>query len=237
MNSSPEHYFSAEPATPEQRRTLTVRLAGRELQVVTAGGIFSPDHVDHATAFLVEHCPVPEGLVARAAETDGAEGGAPVALLDIGCGWGPIALALALQAPGAAVWAVEVNQRAAELARENAHAADLLAASPGAPGITVATPDEVPAEVTFDGIWSNPPIRVGKEALHGILRQWIPRLAPGASARLVVGKQLGAPSLLTWLNREFSEKPSPHKLKSGGFTAERVGRHKQSWVLEVTWQD
>ena len=57
----------------------------------------------------------------------------------------------------------------------------------------------MPDDVRFAAIWSNPPIRVGKEALHELLLRWLPRLADGGEAQLVVGKNLGADSLQRWL--------------------------------------
>ncbi|WP_374929186.1 class I SAM-dependent methyltransferase [Kytococcus sedentarius] len=218
-----DHYFSATPASPDERRELTVDLAGHRCAVVTAPGVFSAEHLDHATAFLLDAVPVPAELVAR---------GAGVQLLDIGCGWGPVALSLALQAPEAAVWAVEVNERAADLARENARRLGVLAAGPGAPGVHVVAPEHVPDEVRFDGIWSNPPIRVGKQALHEILARWLPRLRGEGAAWLVVGKNLGAPSLQRWIT-EFSPDASSSDLQVDSFTCERTARHKGFWVLEA----
>ena len=101
-----------------ERRTIDVDLAGRRLSVVTAGGVFSPDHVDTGTQVLLREAPPPP-----------AQG----TFLDLGCGWGPIALSLGLLAPDATVYAVDVNERALELTRENAAAAglgDVRAASP-----------------------------------------------------------------------------------------------------------
>ena len=175
--TSHDHYFTAQPASDAELRTLTVELAGRTVQVQTAGGVFSSAHVDHATAVLLDEVPAP-----------------PPAgdLLDLGCGWGPIALTMALLAPQARVWAVDVNERALDLVRRNADALAL-------PQVTAVTPDDVPDDVRFAAIWSNPPIRVGKEALHELLLRWLPRLAPGGEAHLVVGKNLGADSLQRWL--------------------------------------
>jgi len=172
-----DHYFTAQPASADERRTLTVDLAGRSLEVETAPGVFSAAHLDHATAVLLDEVPAPP-----------ADGD----LLDLGCGWGPIALTMALRSPNARVWAVDVNERALDLVRRNA---DRHALS----GITSVTPDDVPDDVRFAAIWSNPPIRVGKEALHELLLRWLPRLADGGEAHLVVGKNLGADSLQRWL--------------------------------------
>ncbi|MEZ5255964.1 MAG: methyltransferase [Ilumatobacteraceae bacterium] len=116
-------------------------------------------------------------------------------LLDLGCGAGPIALTMARRSPQASVWAVDVNERARELCVDNAR-------ENGIANVRVAAPDDVPAEVRFATIWSNPPIRIGKAQLHSLLRQWLPRLAEGGQAVLVVQKHLGADSLATWLGVE-----------------------------------
>jgi 16S rRNA G1207 methylase RsmC len=179
--SEPDHYFTAQPASPDERRLLRVRLAGRDLEVETAGGIFSPDHVDLGTRVLLDHAPEPP-----------AEGD----LLDLGCGWGPIALTLALESPGARVWAVDVNERALDLTRRNAERL-------GVTNVRAVTPDQVPEDVELAAIWSNPPIRVGKEALHAMLTRWLGRRAPGGEAHLVVSKNLGADSLQRWIAAEL----------------------------------
>ncbi len=197
--SEPEHYFSARPATPDERRTLTVELAGRQVRVQTAGGVFSPDHVDLGTRVLLREVPDPP-----------PSGD----LLDLGCGWGPLALTMALLAPAARVWAVDVNERALDLVRVNA-------ARLGLGNVTAALPDEVPADASFAAIWSNPPIRVGKDALHDLLRRWLPRLAPTGEAWLVVGRNLGADPLHRWLSDEL------------GLNVERAASAKGFRVLRV----
>ncbi|GAA3811559.1 class I SAM-dependent methyltransferase [Cellulomonas soli] len=196
-----EHYFTASPASSDERRTLAVTLAGREVEVETAGGIFSPDHVDHATAILLHEVPEPP-----------AEGH----LLDLGCGWGPIALTQALRSPGATVWAVDVNARALDLTRRNAERL-------GLDGVRAVTPEAVPADVRFAAIWSNPPIRIGKEALHALLLDWLPRLVPGGAAHLVVGKNLGADSLQQWLSLQLGPAADVQRVASAkGFRVLRV---------------
>lgn len=116
-------------------------------------------------------------------------------LLDLGCGYGPLALALARRSPGATIWAVDVNRRARALTTANAAAAGLA-------NVRVCAPDEVPGGVRFATIWSNPPIRIGKNALHDLLRTWLGRLAPDGAAILVVQKHLGADSLARWLDEQ-----------------------------------
>lgn len=179
--SGQEHYFTAQPASPVELRTLTVELARRRVPVQTAGGVFSPDHVDLGTQVLL-----------RTAPPAPATGD----LLDLGCGWGPVTLALALESPEARVWAVDVNERALDLVRRNA-------AALGLGNVVAALPDDVPDDVRFATIRSNPPIRVGKQALHALLLRWLPRRAAGGDAHLVVGKNLGADSLQRWLGESL----------------------------------
>jgi len=164
-------------------RTISVQLAGRQLDITTANGIFSPERVDTGTQVLLGNVPAPP------------PGGN---LLDLGCGWGPIALTLALESPRATVWAVDVNERALELVRRNAE-------SLGLDNVNAVTPADVPAEVRFMSIWSNPPIRVGKNELHAMMLSWLPRLEPGTDAWLVVQRNLGSDSLHRWLQAELPQ--------------------------------
>jgi len=196
-----QHYFTSTPDTPERRRTVRVELAGREREVTTANGIFSPDGLDKGTHALLARVPAPP-----------AEG----TFLDIGCGWGPIALTLALESPDATVHAVDVNERSLGLTRDNA-------AALGCSCVVASTPESVDAGIRFDLIWSNPPIRVGKEALHEILLTWLPRLAVGGEAYLVVQKNLGSDSLQAWMERELGE----------AYEVERFAREKAFRVLRV----
>ncbi|MEH0111155.1 methyltransferase [Tersicoccus sp. MR15.9] len=204
-----EHYFSAQPSGPLTVRPVTVTLADRTVTVSTAGGVFSPDAVDKGTAVLLKHAPEPP---------------ATGRFLDLGCGWGPMALTLALRSPEADVVAVDVNTRALELVRRNA-------ATLGLDRIRAAEPDEVPAGEEFDLIWSNPPIRVGKAVLHDLLTTWVPRLAPGGTALLVVQKNLGADSLQRWLSDTLSER------HGDAFTVDRATTDKGFRLIEVVRAD
>lgn len=199
--STAAHYFSEEPAGDFTPKTLTVKLAGRAVQVLTAPGIFSPGGVDKGTQILLDEVPLPGGS----------------RLLDIGCGWGPITLTLAMLVPEAQVFGVEVNSRSAQLTRMNAERL-------GLDNITVSTPEALDESLTFDTIWSNPPIRVGKEVLHEIMQTWLPRLAPGGNAYLVVQKNLGSDSLHKWLVQTFPELETSRYATSKGFRIIRVHR-------------
>ncbi len=194
-----DHYFSAEPSSPLETAVVTAQVWGHDLRLESARGVFSHGRLDAGTAVLLR------------------EAGPPASgdtLLDLGCGYGALACALALARPAARVWAVDVNERALEMTRRNAEGAGVVTR------VIAARPDDVPPHVRFDGIWSNPPIRVGKPALHQILLRWLPRLAPGGEAVLVVGRNLGADSLQRWLRAQ-------------GFDCDRVASAKGFRVLHV----
>lgn len=196
-----DHYFTATPATPESKRTIRTRLIGRDVEVVTARGVFSVDHLDRATKILLDTVPPPpqQGR-----------------FLDLGCGWGPIALSLAMQASEAEVVAVDVNERARGLTSENA-------AALGLSNVRTLSPEEVPTSERFDLIWSNPPIRIGKEAVHDMLRRWLGQLSPEGIGFLVVSKNLGADSLAAWLGEELGC-PVQRVNSAKGFRVLQVGR-------------
>ncbi|MBW3083592.1 class I SAM-dependent methyltransferase [Bifidobacterium phasiani] len=193
-----EQYFSATPASEDVRRTLHATLRGFEADVQTSRGVFSGSRVDLGTSVLLRHAPTPP------------ERGT---FLDLGCGWGPIALAMAFESPQADVWAVDVNERALELTAGNArrngcdriHVAQTDEHGAPLPDVRVEGAETVPDGLTFDAIWSNPPIRIGKQALHTLLMAWLPRLNAGGAAYLVVQRNLGADSLIPWLAGELGE--------------------------------
>ncbi len=172
-----EHYFSADPTSRFERVPVRARVWGHDLALSSGSGVFSRGRLDTGTAVLFREAEPPEGGT----------------LLDLGCGYGVIGLALATAAPEATVWGVEVNERAVLLANENAAALGLT------DRFRAVLPEQLPADLVFDEIWSNPPIRVGKQALHELLGTWLPRLVPNGRAVLVVGKNLGADSLQRWL--------------------------------------
>jgi 16S rRNA (guanine1207-N2)-methyltransferase len=193
-----DHYFSADPAAPFTRETFTCEVWGHELTLVSGAGVFSRGHLDHATAILFREVEPP--VQGR--------------FLDLGCGYGAIGLAIAAAVPLASITGVDVNDRAIALANENARAL-------GVHGRFVACrPEQVPSGDVYDEIWSNPPIRIGKEALHDLLLTWLPRLAPGGRAVMVVGKNLGADSLQRWLGEQ-------------GFPTDRLASAKGFRVLET----
>jgi 16S rRNA (guanine1207-N2)-methyltransferase len=194
------HYFHNDPGRSLERRRISARIGGHELEFTTAGGVFSAGGLDPGTAVLLRSVD-PPFHAAR--------------VLDLGCGWGPIAIAIALACPQALVDAVDVNERALALCAENA------AAHRVADRVRASRPDQVDPATTYDAIWSNPPIRIGKQALHDLLRTWLPRLAAGGTATLVVGRNLGADTLQRWLTGE-------------GYRCERVASAKGFRVLQAS---
>ncbi|MGB3955756.1 MAG: methyltransferase [Brooklawnia sp.] len=193
------HYFET-PAARSQRHRVQASIWGRELEFVSAPGVFSAARLDPGTRVLLRSAPPPPAASRR--------------LLDLGCGFGPIAIALALACPRARVDAIDVNDLALQLTRDNAELHQV------ADRVRTARPDELSPDDGYDEIWSNPPIRIGKAALHELLLTWLPRLRPGGTGWLVVGKNLGADSLQRWLTQQ-------------GWAVDRVASSKGFRVFRV----
>ncbi len=191
-------YFADQPAAQHRPGTVHVVLPDLHLELATDSGVFSPARLDPGTRLLLEAAPPPP-----------AEGD----LLDLGAGYGPLALVLAAKSPRARIWAVEVNRRAIDLCERNA-------ASAGLANVRCLEPDDAALPGSFQLIWSNPPIRIGKQALHVMLSGWLNRLAEGACAYLVVQRNLGSDSLQRWL-------------ADAGWTATRVAARAGYRVLQV----
>lgn len=169
------------------------------LRLATDSGVFSAERVDPGTRVLLEAAPTPP----------------PTGdLLDLGCGYGPIALVLASRAPQATVWAVDVNERALALCAENAQRAGLANVHP-------REPDQVPSGVRFAAIWANPPVRIGKPALQDLLATWLDRLCSGGVASLVVHKHLGSDSLQRWLDTRGG--PTSRRASRSGYRVLEIG--------------
>jgi len=198
---SSDHYFSQEPKSNYQPKQIELDIAGEVFKVNTASGTFSPLRLDVGTSVLIDYLDL--------APKKGN-------ILDLGCGWGPIALNLAKNSPHSKVWAVDINNRSLELTDMNAKAL-------GLGNIQTASPDSVPKDIKFSGIWSNPPIRIGKKELHELLLTWLPRLENGSSAYLVVQKNLGSDSLQKWLTETLID----------GYEVSRLTSIKTYRILQV----
>ena len=193
-----EHYFTADPSVAFRRAPVEAEVWGTRLSLTSGSGVFAQGRVDIGTAILFRETPPPTGVST---------------VLDLGCGYGLIGLAVAAVVPQVRVTAVDVNERALLLANDNAASLGL------ADRFTAVRPELVDEAATYDEIWSNPPIRIGKPALHELLLTWLPRLAPGGRAVMVVGKNLGADSLQRWLGEQ-------------GFPTTRLASAKGYRVLE-----
>jgi 16S rRNA G1207 methylase RsmC len=202
------HYF--EPPTDDAAADtypLSVSLLGRQVDVLTAPGVFSAHRLDPGTSVLLrveqrlarqlasQSGQLPPGAAEKQLERAGSMFGDAANLLDLGCGWGPISLALAFMYPKATIWAVDVNPLAVQMTALNA-------TNLGLTGVRSVLPANLPAGITFDLIWSNPPIRIGKEPLHRLLTSYLSRLKTAAWADLVVQKNLGSDSLTHWLTSQ-----------------------------------
>ena len=191
-----DQYFSEQPTSPSDPVPFRLEIGDVVLDLTTDSGVFSRGRLDKGTRVLLAHAPEP----------------APTGdLLDLGCGYGPIALWLAVRRPSATVWAVDVNDRALDLVRANAAGARLT-------NVRACRPDDVPEDLRFAQMWSNPPIRAGKAALHDLLLRWLPRV--DGSSYLVVSKNLGSDSLARWLGEQ-------------GHPVTRLSSHAGFRVLDV----
>ena len=205
-------YFEERPDAASDPDVVELTVAGRTLELMTDSGVFSRHRVDRGTEVLLRKAPPPPDIGE---------------VLDLGCGYGPIACALGAQSPDATVWAVDVNERARQLTARNAAANDL-------PNVFAVAPEHVPADVRFDAIYSNPPVRIGKDPMYELLTSWFARMEPhaenplesaertsrGGRAFLVVQRHLGADSLMTRLQRD-------------GYLTERLASSKGYRVLIV----
>jgi 16S rRNA (guanine1207-N2)-methyltransferase len=194
-----EQYFAAAPSAAGRPGSVHVILPDLHLELATDSGVFSPRRLDQGTRLLLDTAPHPP---------------ATGDLLDLGCGYGPLALVLGSRSPAARVWAVDVNQRALALTAANAERAGLA-------NVRCLLPEDDTLPKYFNLIWGNPPIRIGKSAMHELLGSWLGRLSPAAAAYLVVQRNLGSDSLQDWL-------------ASCGWSAERTAARAGYRVLKVT---
>ncbi|MDO4258712.1 MAG: methyltransferase [Actinomycetaceae bacterium] len=200
-----DQYFSdSSPVAEGEARHLTITARGHSFSVSVSGKVFSSTRLDLGTRQLLAEAPA---LPAQGT------------FLDLGCGWGPIALAMAAESPAAQVWAVDVNSRAVDLTQRNATAngyGEAIYACDAQSALAKARSEDL----RFDVIWSNPPVRIGKEAMHEMLTSWLSLLAPNGFAYFVVQRNLGADSLISWLNAQ-------------GFPAQKIASKKGYRIIEV----
>jgi len=179
-----EHYYSNKPSVAHQRNTIEETLRGKKLRFVTDAGVFSKGGVDYGSKVLIDMMEIPEDAK----------------VLDVGCGYGPIGFSAALMVPKGHVTMVDVNERAVELAKENAKAN-------GIQNVTIEQSDlfEKVVGKSFDVILTNPPIRAGKETVHRIFTEAYGHLNIDGTLWIVIQKKQGAPSARAKLEELFGE--------------------------------
>ena len=197
-----EHYFTQDPTAPLKTSEVTFEVGQTEFSLVAGSGTFSSSKLDPGTRVLLSkysHFPTTGNV------------------LDLGCGWGPISCAIARLSPETKLWALDINQRSLDLTEQNAKKLGLHNVKP-------VVANQIPEDIEFSAIWSNPPIRIGKAALHQLLKTWLPKLAPEGVAMLVVAKQLGADSLGAWIQNEFPGLETSRFSTDKGYRVLRVVR-------------
>ncbi len=200
MDDSDQHYWVSNPNSTSRQKEVKLLLPDVDLSLTTDRGVFSANQVDKGTRYLLMNGPSIPSSVKN--------------ILDLGCGYGPIACTLGKRYPDATVWATDTNLRALELCRLNAKKME-------SKNVFTCLPEEIPKHLFFDSIWSNPPIRIGKESLHQLLLEWLNRLSANGSAHLVIQRHLGSDSLASWLETK-------------GWDTNRRGSRKGFRLLDVT---
>lgn len=188
------HYYSQEPTTEHDFEQWSFELKGKNFQFVTDSGVFSRETVDFGSRVLIDTFNWEE------LPADGK-------ILDVGCGYGPIGLAIAF-ASQRFVEMVDINSRAVELAQRNANRNGIKQVDIHQSNIYEAVHEE-----TYAAIVSNPPIRAGKKVVHEILTEAYPRLKSGGTLTIVIQKKQGAPSAKSKMAETFGNAEIVHKEK------------------------
>lgn len=197
-----EHYYTENPASAHDEREVRFSALGNELTFITDAGVFSRDGLDKGTEALLEA--LPEPMAGR--------------VLDLGCGWGPVGVALGKKYPGLEIVMTDINQRAAELSRRNLKRNGVVAEVVQGDGFAAVRGD-------FDCIVTNPPIRAGKAVIYALFAEAKARLRPGGALYVVIRKQQGAPSALKFLRETFGDAEVVER--SGGFHVMRASDTEQ----------
>ncbi len=193
-----DHYYTESPASAHDERVVRLTALGNELTFTTDAGVFSRDGLDRGTEALLEALPTLSGRV-----------------LDLGCGWGAVGVALGKRYPGLEIVMTDINRRAVELARRNLDANGVRAEVVQGDGFEHVTG-------AFDAILTNPPIRAGKAVIYGLFADARAFLKPGGALYVVIRKQQGAPSALKYLKEIYAEAETIDR--SGGFHVLRAKR-------------
>ena len=173
-----EHYYSTDPSVKSEERMITYELGENKFLFISDNGVFSKNHVDFATDFMIRTI---------YEEVKGS-------VLDVGCGYGPIGICIAKKSNVTKVTMLDVNHRALDLTKRNAEknkVADKvnILESNGFENINEK----------FNVIITNPPIRAGKEVIYKMYSDAKDSLVDGGILYLVINKKHGAPSTIKFL--------------------------------------
>lgn len=169
-----EYYYSQNPTTEHEEHNFDFELLGHNFKFTTDNGVFSKRTVDYGSRVLIQ----------ATTKTEFIKGN----LLDVGCGYGPIGLALAKYFPNRQITMTDVNERSLGLAQKNAVQNQIQ-------NTTVFASDGfAQIEGQFAAIYTNPPIRAGKEVVSKILTDAKAHLEIGGQILAVLQKKQGAPS-------------------------------------------
>ncbi|GIN58927.1 hypothetical protein J8TS2_32460 [Lederbergia ruris] len=177
-----DHYYSRQPEIASNPIYWDATLRDHLLHFKTDQGVFSKKEVDFGSRFLIEAFQAPnEGTI-----------------LDVGCGYGPIGLTLAKEYPDRLIHMVDINQRALELAKENAEINRVH-------NVNIYESDGLlnVKEGNFSAIVTNPPIRAGKQIVHRMFEQSFQHLKADGELWVVIQKKQGAPSAKAKLEELF----------------------------------
>ena len=190
-----EHYYTNNPDLAHDEHPVTFIALGNEITCTTDAGVFSRDGLDMGTRILLEALPALRGRI-----------------LDLGCGWGPVGVAVGKKYPDTEIVMSDVNRRAVDLARRNLAANGIKnAAAVCGDGLEAVTG-------AFDAILLNPPIRAGKAVIYRLFADSAKRLSENGALYIVIRKQQGAESAAKYLSTLFSR-------------ADRIARDKGYWVF------
>ncbi|WP_088810996.1 MULTISPECIES: class I SAM-dependent methyltransferase [unclassified Listeria] len=178
-----KHYFSNNDDLKHARKYLNFVLRGNEFKFISDAGVFSKNAVDFGSRVLIE--------AFQLNKTTGR-------ILDVGCGYGPIGLAIAKSFPEATIDMVDVNLRALELAKENAALNHIQNVQ-----IFESSVYENVSKTDYQAILSNPPIRAGKKLVHAILEEAHGYLADFGELWIVIQKKQGGPSAAKKMEEVF----------------------------------